>query len=71
MGWDMSPVLNIVWLIEVHGDYGGTGCVASSIRIVGGTVRGLVRDRCYSGGGAADSVRVMFSIAPIRPRRNI
>ena len=71
MGWDMSPMLNNDLLIEVHGYSRGTGCVASSIIIVGGTVRGLVRDRCYSVGGAANRVRVVFPVAPIRPRKNI
>ena len=41
------------WDSEVHGWSGGLCCVASSILTMGRAVRGLVGDRCASGGGEA------------------
>ena len=45
-------------------------CVAYSVVIVGGRVRGSVRDRCASVGGKSKRVRAVFPVALILPRRD-
>ena len=68
MGWNMSPVSIYYWMSKGYGGSIVPECVASSIIIVGRSVRGLVRDICSSGSGKANRVRSVFPIAPIFQR---
>ena len=72
----MSPMSNDAWLSKGHGDYGGLLYVDSSIGIVSGMVRGLVRYRCASGVGEANRARAVFLFIPEsskerRPRESV
>ena len=53
-----------------HGESGCPCCVSSSIVIFVGLVAGSGRERGTCGWGWANRVRVVFPVAPIRPRRD-